>query len=61
MRLLTFSPSTAASSALEKPVKDLPWNMDFPSASTAPTKALDHGQTIHCYRGFALRWSMADG
>ena len=35
--------------------------MDFPSASTAPTKALDHDQSSHCYSSFVLRWSMTDG
>ena len=42
---LTFSALIAFSSALENPVKDLPKNMDFPSASTAPTAALDHDES----------------
>ena len=61
MRWLTLTASTASSSALEKPVKDLPRNMDFLLASTAPTKALYHDQPGHCYSRVVLRWSMADG
>jgi hypothetical protein len=35
--------------------------MDFPSASAAPTRALDHDQSSHFNGGFDLRCSMADG
>lgn len=61
IRWLTFTALIAFSSALENPVKDLPTNMDFSSASTAPTRALDRDQSssLRCWIQLTLfrgRW-----